>query len=484
MNSDIFLSFFLYISILLCIGLISLKKQKTDVDFVLGDRSLNFWVTALSAHASDMSSWLFMAYPAAIFVGGLFQSWIAWGLIAGMFINWQFIAAKLRTATEKYNSYTLPTFFEKRFDDQSGLLRIVTAFITVFFLTCYLSAGLIAMGLLLESVFNIDYFFGLTIAILVVVTYVFAGGFTTVAWTDLFQALFLIGVIAIVPIIAFFKLPEGFTSIIEGANHQNVQLTFLPDFSLDTLITILFLISWGLGYLGQPHIVTKFLGIRDANDLYKSKYLGMSWQIIALLSSAAVGIIGLGYFSQGLSDPQLVFVEMVNALFTPFFSGFILCAVLAANMSTMDSQILVCASVLSEDFYKHVFRKKASPKELLFVSRICVIIIAMVSLLFAFNRNSTILEAVRYAWSGLGCSFGPLMVMSLYSCQINKYGAFAGIMTGSLLAAGWHLVNPYLTAYTIPSEIPGFFLSLLVIYFVSKLTRWANFPSENCTCKI
>lgn len=471
MNSLVLISFFAYFCILLAIGLISHKKQTSSADFIMGNRSLNFWLTALSAHASDMSGWLFMGFPAAIFIGGLSQSWIAWGLIIGMFLNWQFVAAKLRTTTEKFDSYTLSTFFENRFEDRSGTLRILTAAISVFFLTCYLAAGLIAMGLLFESVFGIDYYLGLSIATFVVIIYTFIGGFITVAWTDLFQAVFLLVVIVIVPIVAFFKLPEGWSTIESSARINGISLNFLTDASFDSILTILFLISWGLGYFGQPHIVTKFMGIKDAKDMHKSKYLGMSWQIIALTAAAMIGLIGMGFFSEGLANPQLVFIEMVKSLFNPLFAGFILCAVLAANMSTMDSQILVCASVLSEDFYKHIINRKASSKELLNVTRACVILSALTALLLAFNKNSTVLEAVRYAWSGLGCSFGPLVLMSLYSKTANKYGAIAGILTGGIISGGWQFANDYVASYTIPSEIPAFFLSWLSIYMVSRLTN-------------
>ncbi len=471
MHSDYFISFFSYFCILLTIGLISHKKLTSSADFIMGNRSLNYWVTALSAHASDMSSWLFMGFPAAIFAGGLSHFWIAIGVMLGMFANWHFVAAKLRTATEETNSYTLSTFFERRFQDPSGTIRILTALISVFFLTCYLSAGLIAMGLLFESVFGIDYFLGISIATVVVVIYTFMGGFITVAWTDLFQALFLLFVIVLVPLIAFTKLADGSDSILQAATAKNISLSLVPDASLGSLLAILFLLlSWGLGYFGQPHIITKFMGIRNAKDMHKSKYLGMTWQIIALAGATSIALIGIGFFQTGAIDPQLVFVDMVKLLFSPVVAGFILCAVLAANMSTMDSQILVCASVLSEDFYKHIVRKEASQKQLLQVSRWAVIVVTLVALFLAFNKSSTVLEAVHYAWQGLGCAFGPLVLMALYSSSTNRYGAIAGIVVGGVVSGTWHLVNPFITDMAIQSMIPGFALSLLSIYAVSAVT--------------
>lgn len=472
MNTDYLFPIASYFCILLAIGLISHRKQTSSADFIVGNRSLNFWVTALSAHASDMSSWLFMAFPAAIYIGGLSQAWIAIGLIMGMLLNWQLVAKKLRTSTEKYESYTLSTFFGKRFQDTSGSLRMLTALFALFFLTCYISAGLIAMGGIFESMLGINFYVGLTVSSAIIVIYTFVGGFITVAWTDLFQALFLLCVIVLVPIIAFFKLEDGFHSILAAAEAKDLSLRLIPDVSFDSLLAIIFLVlSWGLGYFGQPHIVTKFMGINDAENIKKSKYVGMSWQIASLSAAAAVGLIAIAYFNQTLDNPERVFILMVQSLFHPMAAGFILCGLMAASLSTIDSQILVCSSVFSEDIYKHVFKKHASPKELLSVSRLGVVLISALSLYFALSKNSTIQEAVLYAWSGLGCAFGPLVLMSLYSKSANRYGAIAGVLVGGIIAATWDWMNPYFTELAIPAMIPGFILSLISIYAVSILTK-------------
>lgn len=412
-----------------------------------------------------------MAFPAAVYIGGLPKTWIAWGLIIGMFINWQFIAVRLRSSTEKYNANTLSTFFERRFKDDSGTIRLLTASIALFFLSSYIAAGLIAMGLLFESVFGINYYIGLSVAMLVVVIYTLIGGFVTVAWTDLFQALFLMIVIILVPAYAFTQLPNGWESIKAAAASTQTPLTFTKDTSLLSLMELVFLGTWGLGYFGQPHIVTKFMGINNVKEMYKSKYIGMTWLILTLLGATAVGLIGIAFFKTPLSDPQMVFIHMVPQLFHPFITGFILCAILAANMSTMDSQILVCASIISEDFYKGLFKKSASSKELLYVSRLGLILVAVIALVIAYNKSATVLDAVRYAWAGLGCSFGPLMLMSLYSKTVNKYGAMIGIITGGLIAATWQTYSRQLLGLDIPTEVPSFIVSLLSIYFVSK---WTN----------
>jgi sodium/proline symporter len=339
----------------------------------------------------------------------------------------------------------------------------------VIFLTHYISAGLIAMGYLFESLFSIDYYIGISVASLVVLIYTLIGGFITVAWTDFFQAIFLLLVIILVPAVAFFQI-DGIKSIEIAAEQKEISLAFISDYSIDTLLTIFSLaLGWGLGYFGQPHIITKFMGINSASELYKSKYIGISWQIITLLAAAVIGLIGIAFFKEGLANPELVFVEMVKQLFNPWMIGFILCGVIAANMSTMDSQILVCASILSEDLYKK-FAKRNSSSDLLRVSRYGVLAVSLASLAIAWNKSSTVLDTVLYSWSGLGSSFGPLVLMSLYSETTNRYGAIAGIIVGGLVSGFWPLLNPMITEYTMFPMIPGFFFSLVAIYLVSKLT--------------
>lgn len=471
-NANILIAFLAYFSVLLCIGLWSHKKMTTSNEFMMGGRSLNFWVIALSAHASDMSSWLFMAFPAAIMIRGVPESWMALGLFGGMYLTWQFVAVRLRESTEKLDSYTLPTFFERRFKDNSGVIRVITALMAVIFLTFYISAGLIAMGILLESVFGIDYYFGLTVAMVVVVAYTYIGGFITVAWTDMFQAVFLLLMVILVPVIAFSTLPNGWHDIAQQAEAQSISLNLIDDFSGTNLLAILFLVfGWGLGYFGQPHIVTKFMGIRNSEELVKSKYVGMTWMFVALSAAAFVGFVGIAYYQGNLAQSELVYILMVKQLFHPLVAGFILCGLIAASMSTMDSQILVSASVLGEDFYRHVFKKGTSPKEMLLVTRVFVMLVAICSLAIAFRRSDSLLEAVQYAWAGLGSSFGPLMLMSLYYKKATRAGAIAGILVGGILSGLWHFMNPYLTSMVIPSMIPGFLGGLASIYLVSLVTE-------------
>lgn len=479
MHLSVLAAFIVYFGLLLTMGLIFHKKQTTSSDFIMGNRSLSFWLVALSAHASDMSAWLFMAFPMSIFVLGLSRIWIALGLLVGMFLNWQLVAPRLRSMTEEYNCYTLSSFFEKRFKDNSGVIRVLSALVMVIFLTHYLSAGLIAMGNLFESLFGIDYFIGLSIAMFVVVIYTFFGGFTTVAWTDLFQGIFLLIMILVIPFIAYSKI-NGWDQIVEVAQKRNIPLSLAPEANFDAFFTIISLaLGWGLGYFGMPHIITKFMGIRDVKEISKSKWLGMSWQLITLTAAAFVGLVAIAYFPNGLEKPEMIFIEMVKDLFHPFIGGFILCAIIAANLSTMDSQILVCGSMISEDLYVPFHRKPPSDRKILWFSKLSVIFISLVALLLSFNRSSTVLDTVLYSWSGLGSAFGPLILMSLYSTSTNRYGAIAGIVVGTVVSMIWPTLNPILTKYEILPMIPAFMLSAASIYLVSKWTKKAEDPSSS-----
>jgi sodium/proline symporter len=459
----------IYFILLLLVGILSYRRNQTAADFIIGGRSMNYWLTALAAHASDMSSWLFLAYPSIIFLTGLPGTWNAIGLIVFMFLNWQFIAPKIRIATEQYNTLTLSSFFESRFGDTSGLIRVFSALMSLVFYTIYISAGLMGLGILLNNLFELPYTYGILLGILIVIPYVFMGGFVTLAWIDLFQGLFLMCVILIVP---FYILPKvgGLTAIETIAHAKNIPLSFFPDFSATTLWEITFMVcGWGLGYFGQPHIITKFMGISQVHEMRKSQYIGMSWMIISLFAATCVGIVGIGYFNGTLDDPEHLFILMVKNSFSPFIIGFILCAVLAVTINAMSSWVLVLSSNIAEDFYKRIFRPKATSKELLTVSRLGIILVAALSYIIANFQFNTIYALVFYSWSGLGASFGPLLLFSLYSKRVNKYGAWAGILSGGGVAAIWPYFNHF--KISIPNMIPGFIASCLCIVIVSELTQ-------------
>lgn len=457
-----------YVAILFFIGIRAARRHQTASDFLIGGRSLNFYLTALSAHASDMSAWLFMAFPGKIFSDGLFSAWFAVGLLLFMFLNWQLIAPRIRIKTEEYNSLTFSSFFESRFHDTSGTIRLFTAIMSLVFYTVYLTAGAIAMGDIISILFNIDYAVGMTIGLCLVALYLLIGGYRTLAWVDSFQALFLLGVVIIVPLFLFPKI-GGWTGIETAFARRNLSLSFLPDHHAGHTFSslLLLLLSWGIGYFGQPHIATKFMGIQKASQLRKSMAVGMTWQLIALSAAGFIGVVGVAFFSTGLSNPEYVFITMVKESFHPMISAFIFCAILAATLSTMDSQMLVLASSLTEDVYKRMWRKTAGSKELLWISRAFILIVALFVYTLALLRigQGSIYKLVAYGWAGLGASFGPLLIFALFGKKTTKYGAWAGIVTGGLLVNVWFYVSATITA-----ALPVAFLcSSLAIYIGSKI---------------
>ena len=467
-----------YFIILMAIAAFSIRRQKSEADFIIGDRSLNFWLTALSAHASDMSSWLFLGYPALVFSEGVTGAWAAIGLTVCMFLNWHFVAPRIRTVTEQTNSLTLSSYFEARFGDTTGSIRLVSAAMSVLFFTFYISSGLVGLGILVESLFNLNYLIGITIGLLIVVTYVFLGGYRTVAWIDLFQGFFLLGVIVFIPTVLLMHI-GGIGPVMNAVSAKNLSTALFPNFSPKTLFhLVLAAAGWGLGYFGQPHILTKFMGIRRVGDMSKAKYLGISWQTIALTSATILGLIGVYIFPQGLADPEKVILNIVKDTLPLFFAGLVLCAILAATTNVMAAQILVVASNLSEDFYKRIIRRDAKSIELLWISRSSVVLISILAYTIAYFKISTIYQLVLYSWSGLGASFGPLVLLSLFRKTINKYGAFTGVLAGGITAAIWPYFD-HTYHLNFPALVAGFIVSTLCIEGISFLTRKkCPFPSQ------
>lgn len=469
-----FVIYFLIVGLIGLIAYLQNKKAGMYKQVILGGRSVNYVLTAFSAHASDMSDWLFMAFPAALYAGGLVNAWIGIGLVAGMAITWQFVAPQLRKATETLGAMTLSTYFERRFNDTSGALRLVSALMTVLFFSIYIAAGLKGFGFLAESVFNLPYIVGLLIALSCVVFYIFLGGYRTLSWIDCFQAMFLLMVIFFVPYVGLSHI-GGFRSIIAAAAQKNISLSLFPNNTIGIINCLLLSVSWGVGYFGTPHILTKFMGISDVNEMSKAKYIGLGWQVSVLCAAGLVGLIGIAYFPAILSNKELVFVEMVKDLFTPLQSGFILSAIAGATLSVITAQMLVLVSVITEDLYHGTLRKRATEKELLWVYHLSIVGIAIVSFLVSLDKSSSIQQLVHYAWMGFGCSFGPLVLLSLHSDYITREGAIASMCIGGATALFWHTFgNPIFLIHfglDIPAVIPGFALSILCAYLVSCITK-------------
>lgn len=466
MNIYYLISFISYFAFFLGLSFFFYKKNNNANNFIIGNRSINYWVTAISAQASDMSDWLFMAYPGLIYAFGLFNLWIAVGLTLFMFLNWHFIAPKLRIATEKYQSLTLASFFEKRFNDSSGIIRLLTVFFTLFFIIFYIAAELIGLGRLFESTFGINYNLGIAISITLVILNIFIGGFTAVAWSDLFRGLFLLAMIIIVPIVSIAHL-GGFFACSKYVSLSLICSKLVPNFSLNTLSSILLLtMGWGLGYFGSPYILVHFMGIKDVKKIHIAKYIGITWQIIVLIAATIIGLIGMLFFADPLTNRELVFINMVKDLFNPLFAGFILCAILAATMSVMTAQILATAALVSNDFFNIILKNKEKNYQSLLIIRLCIILIPLIAYFIGYNNTYALNDLVSYAWSGLGLVFTPVVIASLYGRDINKYGIYTSMAIGGTLGIIW----PYLKLNFLPL-LPGFITCIITIFGISTITN-------------
>ncbi|WP_442915246.1 sodium/proline symporter PutP [Marinobacter sp. SS21] len=467
-NLGVSLTFVVYILLMLGIGYVAYRRTSNLSDYILGGRSLGPLPSALSAGASDMSGWLLLGLPGYAYAAGYEAIWIAVGLLAGTWLNWLFVARRLRTySLAAGDSLTLPSFFENRFHDTSRLLRIVSAFFILLFFLFYTSSGLVAGGKLFETVFGLDYSTAVIIGTLAVVSYTFFGGFLAVAWTDVIQGLLMFAALLLVPIIAI-NADGGWgatKAAMELKNPEFLNALTSGDGSAMTAIAILSLLGWGLGYFGQPHILARFKAIRSEQDIPAARRIAVIWSGLGLFGALLVGFAAIGYFETPLDDGERSFILLVDALFHPVIAGILLAAILAAIMSTADSQLLVSSSALAEDFYKALFRREASQGELVWVGRLAVVGIAVVACILAFDPDSQVLELVSYAWAGFGAAFGPALILSLYWKRMTRAGAVAGIVVGGATVVVWgNLSGGILDLYEI---IPGFILATIAIVLVS-----------------
>ncbi|MFB5687995.1 MULTISPECIES: sodium/proline symporter PutP [Bacillus] len=460
----------IYMAGMLYIGYWSYKKTSDLSDYMLGGRGLGPAVTALSAGASDMSGWMLMGLPGAMYATGLSSVWIAIGLLIGAYANYLIIAPRLRTYTEVANdSITIPDFLENRFKDRTKILRFVSAIVILVFFTFYASAGLVSGGRLFENSFNLDYKIGLFVTVGVVVAYTLFGGFLAVSWTDFVQGCIMFIALVLVPIVAFTDVggvTETFNTI------KQVDASHLDMFKGTTILGIISFLAWGLGYFGQPHIIVRFMAITSIKDLKTSRRIGIGWMTISIIGAMLTGLIGIAYYAKNnatLQDPEMVFVTFSNILFHPYITGFLLSAILASIMSSISSQLLVISSAVTEDFYKTFFRRNASDKELVFIGRLSVLVVAMIAVVLAYHPSDTILTLVGYAWAGFGSAFGPAILLSLYWKRTNKWGVLAGMIVGALVVITWvQILSLKATMYEM---VPGFFCSLLTVIIVSLLTK-------------
>jgi sodium/proline symporter len=466
-------TFIVYLLVVLGIGIVAWRRTANIKDYLLGGRSLGRWVTALSAQASDMSGWLLLGLPGYAYLAGMESIWLLVGLFVGTWANWRLVAVRLRRATEYYgDSLTLPDYFERRFDDRSGVLRLLSALFILVFFTFYTSSGLVAGGRLFEEVFGLPYVWAVLGGGFAIVAYTFFGGFLAVSWTDLIQGLLMFVALCAVAVLGL-KAVGGPDGLVAGMNAANPDLL---DAFTDTAgaplgaIAIMSLLGWGLGYFGQPHILARFMAARSAECIPASRRIAMTWVALTLAAATLVGMSGGLLVEPPLdgADTEKVFMVLTTLLFHPVVAGICLSGILAAVMSTADSQLLVASSALAEDFYRGMIRKSAGPTEVLWAGRVGVIAIAAIAFALAMDPDSRVLELVAYAWAGLGAAFGPAIVASLYWRRMTRAGAIAGLLAGGLTVIVWkRLEGGWFDLYEI---VPGVVAAGLAIGLVSLIS--------------
>ncbi len=462
----------IYFSCLMYLGWRGYRSTKTFSDYILGSRKLGPVVGAMNVGASDMSSWLLMGLPGAFYLFGINQIWMVVGLVSGSYFSWKFIAKRLRSYTEiAGDSLTISSFLENRFEDKTKILSIATSIVIIFFFTIYIASGFVGSAKLFSVVFDISYQNALIISCVAIISYALLGGFLAISWADLFQGILMLIVLLFTPLFAIYKSD---LSVLEIYNKLlEISPTHLDAFSNLDFLGIIGFFAWGLGYMGQPHIISKYMAIKDVKAITLARRICISWMILALTGAILVGILGFVYFSDTtLAEPETVFIALANSLFHPIFIGVLISAILAAIMSTINGQIIIACSALSQDFYRRFLRKKAQDKEMLIVTRLWVVLVAVVAALIACDQTSSVLELVSRAWAGLGASIGPVILFSLFWKKMTKAAAVAGIISGSLGAIIFSKLS--FISYEI---LPAFALASLLIYVVSLLTH-SKIPSR------
>ncbi|MFP7722767.1 sodium/proline symporter PutP [Lysobacter sp. A3-1-A15] len=477
-STPLIVTFLLYLLAMVAIGFVAWRSTKSFDDYILGGRSLGPGVTALSAGASDMSGWLLMGLPGAMYLGGVSEAWIAIGLVAGAWANWKYVAGPLRVYTERSdNALTLPDFFTSRFDDTGRTLRMLSAVVILLFFAVYCASGIVAGGRLFESVFGMPYAQAIWWGAAVTILYTLVGGFLAVSWTDTAQGVLMLFALLLTPILLIVATGGFDTTLAAIRADAPARLDWFRGGDLG-LVGIVSLIAWGLGYFGQPHILARFMAADGVHTIPAARRIGMTWMILCLAGSLTVGFLGIGYFAMNpqaagpvAANPERVFISVVELLFNPWVAGVILSAILAAVMSTLSSQLLVCSSVLSEDFYRGFLRKHASQTELVWVGRASVLLVSLVALWLARDPDSRVLGLVSYAWAGFGAAFGPVVILALFWQRMTRNGALAGMVVGAATVILWKQVAVGMYGSGLYEIVPGFVAATVAIVVVSRLDR-------------
>lgn len=467
----IVLTFVAYFALVLIIGWFAYRRTANLSDFILGGRQLGSGTAALSASASDMSGWLLLGLPGLAYASGLESLWLAGGLLLGTWLNWRLLAARLRALSQAYgDALTLPEYLANRFGDESGWLRGISAFFILLFFLIYTGSGLVAGGKLFETVFGLPYTWAVAAGAAAILLYTAVGGFLAVSWTDVLQGLLMAAALVAVPLVAFDGvggLEQGLERIRAINSNLLDPLTTAHGSTLG-LMGILSLAAWGLGYFGQPHILARFQAIRSVAHVGRARLIAVSWVAATLTSAVLVGLAGVFLLDKPLvaDEREKVFIELVNLLFHPVIAGICLAAILAAIMSTADSQLLVSSSTFTEDLYRTLFRCEAGPRELVMVGRGSVVVLAGCAYIMAMNPDAMVLDLVGYAWAGFGAAFGPVLILSLYWPRMTRRGALAGVLTGGITVVIWKQLEGGL--FDLYEIVPGFLFSLLAIWIACR----------------
>ncbi len=477
-STPLMVMFLLYLLAMVAIGFVAWRATHSFDDYILGGRSLGPGVTALSAGASDMSGWLLMGLPGAMYLGGVSEAWIAIGLVAGAWANWRFVAGPLRVYTERArNALTLPDFFTHRFEDTGRALRVLSAVVILVFFAVYCASGIVAGGRLFESVFGLPYAQAIWWGAAVTILYTLVGGFLAVSWTDTAQGLLMLFALLLTPILLIVAT-GGFDSTLAAIRADApARLDWFRGGELG-VVGLVSLLAWGLGYFGQPHILARFMAAGGVQTIPAARRIGMTWMVLCLAGALMVGFLGIGYFAAHpesaapvAANPERVFIAVVELLFNPWVAGVVLSAILAAVMSTLSSQLLVCSSVLSEDFYRGFLRPAAGQRELVWIGRASVLLVSLVALWLARDPDSRVLGLVSYAWAGFGAAFGPVVLLSLFWERMTRDGALAGIVAGAGTVILWKLVAVDRMGSALYEIVPGFLVATVAIVLVSRLGR-------------
>ena len=469
-------AFVIYLGIMIFVGLKNASKNNSSADFFLGGRKVGPWVTALSAEASDSSAWLLMGLPGLCYLGGIQESiWTAVGLIVGTYLSWLFVAKPLRKCSITFgDSITIPEFLSNRFKDKSHLLSIVSVIFIVLFFTIYTASGFVACAKLFNSVFGLNYHAGLAIGLVVILCYTITGGYTAVCTTDFLQGSLIFIAFIISTLIAVFSIGGIGDTANVFKNFQELAGTELKAFDGMGIASAL---AWGLGYFGMPHIIVRFMGIRSNSEVGKARRIGIIWMVISYIGAILIGTLGTVYLKKfGITldsvSAETVFSETMKNMYPSFIAGIFLCAILAASMSTADSQLLAASSAVSQDIFKGLIKKDAEEKEVMIISRFTVFLIALIALLLSLNPNSSIFNLVSFAWSGFGGTFGPLILLSLYWKRTTAPGAIAGLICGGITDVVWHYIPASVAKiFGLYEILPAFIVCLVVTVIVSLLTK-------------